>query len=166
MIKLKELFNKTYPYEEIEPDTPGEYDLAFQFETPYEDIYNVNITTLLFKEARLYIGRNIDDVLRESGYSMEDELVDVEFGKFNKRGDITYELSSTKDYITVLSTIIEIVKNAKIPPTITISFSAKEKSRIKLYDTLAKKFKRTRDKVYNTFGANGNKYYFLIPEKQ
>lgn len=168
MIKLKELFDKSYPYrKDSDSGYSGYFNSGFQFETPYGDLYKVTFMDMNFDEIYTFVGNTIYDVLRKSGYEFEDHAIDIEFGKLkpNGYGLLTYEISPTRDYIKVLGTIIEIIKNSNIPDETPIVFSAKEKSRIKLYDTLANKFKRSGDTLYTTFNSKGSKYYFLMPTK-
>jgi hypothetical protein len=159
-ILLRELFNTVYPW------TRSDYadGRLYRFTTINGDHYEVDFENRIMNDFLGDMDKEEEEDLRiEAGIDPEDPVVEVAFGKLSSiRGLRNYKIVSSEDYIGVFSTVLDIMRK-EIRPTQAIMFSAKEPSRIKLYDRMVKKFKRPRDIGYK-FGDSYNVFYILIPK--
>lgn len=166
MIRLKELFEKVYNWQD---NTKFSEQKLFTFEIESGETYlvefNLSIFGNYYKYAKGESKQIINSFIERNGKTFNDELYEVSFKKYVKGGSIygTFDIHKTDNAIKVFSTILDIIES-NIKPTESFCFTAKESSRVKLYDHLAKKFKRANDDFLRIDLYGNEIYYFFIPK--
>ena len=164
---LNELGNSPYPYNK-EHDT-DKYE-SFKFKTDSSnEIYKV----VLYNDDIAFLTHNIfrkmPDIL-EPGHSKltgKERSTEIVFSKLDAKGNDIHNMSSTKDFIKVLSTVSTIIKN-EVPKDNIIMFAAKESTRVKLYSRYVKTFENNYQVVVapSEDTRSGDVIYLLIPKSK
>lgn len=145
---LQEVLNKPFPYKWTSKN-PRQYVAQFSLSDGEEDII------VMFDNLRLTSDKAIktlnvpEDMLGSFGY-------DVSFAKGN-RFDVTGEGNGFRTFATIKNIFFEFMKIAK--PVSFITFTAKESSRQKLYDRMAKMLAhKYMWNIYYGKGESGKRY--------
>ena len=147
---LNELFDQKYSWEW---ETTGRQYTAF-FTTDKEITYAVDITPVAHTDL-------IDnEMIRKYDPVWKPDFAIEQYSGKAATKDTTGITGSGNEFL-VFSTVIDILKSfiKKEKPN-AILFSAKEPSRVKLYDTFVKR--NFKNKTIKTGEADGEKYYFVI----
>lgn len=160
---LDELFNKVYDYvKHINVDSGYRVE-DFEFSTTHGELYTVTFDWEKFKDR--FSGDDMIDMVKGRGYGMDEDIINLSFHKMAGRsGGRLFTISSSEDFVSVFATVLHIIKR-EIRDDQPLFFSAKEPSRIKLYDRMSKKFKRSNDELLVKRNRYGDMIYLLLPKK-
>lgn len=166
-ILLTELFNTVYPYKLSQ--TLSDWRRVFTFNTESGILYSVTFDKGDFKDSEMATETSKEFIYQLSkDYNIEDDSILIWVSFFKHIGkndwDKTHHISPTEGAVKIFSTVIDICKKELGNSNHLISFSAKEPSRVKLYDALVRKLKRPGDTVREFVEKDGYKYYLLIPK--
>lgn len=160
---IKEIFNKVYPWKDMELGLRGEKSFLFMAGDG-KTAYEVMVQDASFSDTQLVpfsFHDRLSKILQGHGYRFHGNVTHVTFKKVTVSRN-TMGISPTKNFVSVLSTVIDILqKNTR--ENDAIIFSAEEPSRKRLYDTLVNKFKRPNDDL-EILDAGGKRYYLLLPK--
>ena len=180
MIKLKpliqELFKFSYEYSTYD-NFNNNTEQRFGFNTDDQETYLVRIENRHFNDIYLYYITQSDrsifisklqetlNITKEQVTKMFFSTIEFVKVKTNQNKSInSFGIHSTKNFMKVMSTVKTII-DKEVNSKLSLVFSAKEKSRAKLYSTMVDKFAPKQNYIKLNFtGVDDEMVFILIPK--